>query len=190
MLFENVTVTVRAGQMVAVTGPSGAGKSTLLSIVAGWLPPLAGTVRREHVARTHWVFQNPYGLPRRTALDHVAFPFLARGERRPDAASAATRLMRRFGLGDRTRSAFADLSGGEAQRLMLARAVAAQPQLLLVDEPTAQLDRASARTVNEVLAGLAGEGTIVLVASHDPETVAACPDAIELGGGSVTRPAP
>lgn len=100
---------------------------------------------------------------------------------RADADREAEELLARFGLqglGDRP---FADLSGGEAQRLMLARAVATRPSLLLVDEPTAQLDRAAARTVNDVLAGLADAGAIVLVASHDSDTIRACKSSIDLG---------
>lgn len=180
-LFAGVNAELGRGDVVALTGPSGSGKSTLLSIVAGWLEPTTGQVERPGVGRISWVFQNPYGQPRRTARDHVAYPFLTRGARRAEADRRADELLVQFGLKDRGDRPFSDLSGGEAQRLMLARAVAAQPSLLLVDEPTAQLDRVSARAVNDVLAGLAEAGAIVLVASHDIDTIRACRDSIDLG---------
>lgn len=183
-LFEGISAILRPGDVTALTGPSGSGKSTLLSIIAGWLPAASGRVQRVGVDRTHWVFQNPYGQPRRRTRDHVAYPFLARGLGRTEADREASELLGRFGLDDRGDRPFADLSGGEAQRLMLARAVATRPDLLLVDEPTAQLDRAAARTVNDVLAGLADAGSIVLVASHDADTIRVCRRSIDLGTAS------
>lgn len=179
-LFENVSLDLRRGDVVALTGPSGSGKSTLLSIVAGWLAPTTGEIERHGIHRVHWVFQNPHGQPRRSARDHVSYPLLARGLRRRDADRHTDQILERFGLADKATRPFAELSGGEAQRLMLARAVASGPDLLLVDEPTAQLDRASARTVNAALAGLAEAGAIVLVASHDGDTIRACGRAIDL----------
>ncbi|WP_258567028.1 ATP-binding cassette domain-containing protein [Microbacterium sp. Se5.02b] len=179
-----MSATLRPGDVTAITGPSGSGKSTLLSIIAGWLAPTLGKVERIGISRTHWVFQNPYGQPRRKTLDHVSYPFLARGLKRTAADAEAEVLLGRFGLEGRGDLPFANLSGGEAQRLMLARAAATRPDLLLVDEPTAQLDRAAARTVNDVLAGLADAGSIVLVASHDADTICACKTSIDLGAVS------
>jgi len=179
-LFEDLTFQVSPGTPTAVVGPSGSGKSTLLSIVAGWQEPTSGTVSRDDVATVCWVFQNPHGVARRTALDHVVLPLLTEGVRRREAEDRARDVMALFGLlglGDRE---FRRLSGGEAQRLMLARAVATRPDLLLVDEPTAQLDLAAARTVNEVLAGISESGAIVLVATHDPSTRDACAEVLDL----------
>lgn len=180
-LFEGISATLRPGDVTALTGPSGSGKSTLLSIIAGWLTPASGKVEQIGITRTHWVFQNPYGQPRRATRDHASYPYLARGLSRGEADRKAEELLRQFGLEGRGGRPFADLSGGEAQRLMLARAVATQPDLLLVDEPTAQLDRVAARTVNDVLAGLADAGAIVLIASHDADTIRACKGSIDLG---------
>lgn len=180
LLFTGLDLEVVPGEVVALVGPSGSGKSTLLSIVAGWERPTQGQVDRVGVGTTGWVFQNPHGVARRAALDHVVLPLLARGMRRPDAEDLAAEIMARFNLTPVADRPFRALSGGEAQRLMLARAVALAPDLLLVDEPTAQLDLRTAATVNEVLAGIAQDDSIVVVATHDPHTRDACTRVIDL----------
>lgn len=180
ILFEGLDFTVTPGHTVAICGPSGCGKSTLLSILAGWEKPYRGTVERKGVRRIGWVFQNPYGVAGRTALDHVVFPLLTKGMRRNEAEPKALEAMSLFDLSYASSRRFADLSGGEAQRLMLARAVCARPDMLLVDEPTAQLDTRTARSVSHVLGNLAGQGMIVFVATHDPDTRDACGRVIDL----------
>lgn len=180
MLFERLNFSLRPGQTLAVCGPSGCGKSTLLSILAGWEKPYAGTVEREGVSRVGWVFQNPSGVPQRTALDHVVFPLLTQGLRRRDAEPKALETMKLFDLDYAAERRFGDLSGGEAQRLMLARAVCSKPDMLLVDEPTAQLDTRTAHSVSRVLGNLSGQGMIVIVTTHDPDTRDACTDVIDL----------
>jgi len=180
LLFTGLDVTLNPGEVVAVVGPSGSGKSTLLSILAGWLTPVAGTVTRTGIGHTGWVFQNPVGVPGRTAVDHVVLPLLARGRSRSQAVVEALGVMGRFGLDQVAGRRFRDLSGGEAQRLMLARAVAAGNDLLLVDEPTAQLDMATAATVSQVLGNIAQDDVIVVVATHDPHTRDACTRVIDL----------
>ena len=122
LLFEHLDFVAEPGSTIAVCGPSGCGKSTLLSILAGWEKPYAGTVTREGVNRVGWVFQNPYGVAERTALDHVVFPLLAKGMRRKEAELKALEAMGLFDLEYAADRRFSDLSGGEAQRLMLARA--------------------------------------------------------------------
>jgi len=179
-LFAGLDLDLVAGNLVAITGPSGSGKSTLLSLLARWERPLEGSVDWEGVRDVGWVFQNPHGSRSRTALDHVSIPLLAKGFARADADESAFQVMDRFGLTGVADRPFAALSGGEAQRLMLARAVAKAPSLLLVDEPTAQLDPTSAHTVNEVLGELAMEDTIVVVSTHDPDTRDACPMHLDL----------
>jgi lipoprotein-releasing system ATP-binding protein len=189
-LFEGLDLDATAGELVAVVGPSGSGKSTLLHILAGWERPRAGVVSREGIGTTRWVFQNPHGVVQRTAVDHVVLPLLARGRRRREAEQEACGVLERFGLGSLRDRPFRDLSGGEAQRLMLARATASSPDLLLVDEPTAQLDPGTARTVSAVLAEVAATDTIVLVATHDPDARDACDRVIDLGlrGPRTSRP--
>jgi len=180
MLFADVSFDLHPGEVLGVCGPSGCGKSTLLSILAGWETPTAGTITRTGIVRTGWVFQNPYGVARRSALDHVTFPLLARGYTRREAESAADATLRLFGLEEITDRPFRALSGGEAQRLMLARAVTIAPELLLVDEPTAQLDTRTAHTVNAALSNIAATGSIVVIATHDPDTRAACTRVLDM----------
>ena len=179
-LFEHLDFTLVPGETVAICGPSGCGKSTLLSILAGWERPAAGRVVREDVERVGWVFQNPYGVPERSALDHVVFPLLAKGMDRREAEPRALDVMGMFDLASVADRPFSALSGGEAQRLMLARAVCVRPDLLLVDEPTAQLDTRTAHGVSHVLGALAGQGMIVAIATHDADTRDACDRVIDL----------
>lgn len=179
-LFKDLSFNLRPGRTYSVTGPSGSGKSTLLSILAGWVAPTLGQIERADPGRVTWVFQNPHGVYQRTALDHVSLPFLARGETRAEADRQARQLLLDFELSHRASAEFAKLSGGESQRLLLARGLAAAPALLLVDEPTAQLDPATSATVNDSLVQAAGRDTIVVVATHDQGTRDACTDHIDL----------
>jgi ABC-type lipoprotein export system ATPase subunit len=165
----------------SLTGPSGSGKSTLLSILAGWLTPAEGTIDRPSGLRVGWIFQNPHGTAHRTALDHVALPLLARGLSTAVADRQAQERLEAVGLGELANRRFRDLSGGEAQRLMLARGLASAPGLFLIDEPTAQLDQRTAATVNAAIRSIAARDTIVVVATHDPRTREACTDHIVLG---------
>lgn len=179
-LFSGLDLDLHGGEVVALVGPSGSGKSTLLSILAGWVVPTAGTIERTGVDHTGWVLQNPHGVARRSAVDHVVLPLLARGLRRHQAEVEALDVMRRFDLERVAERPFRALSGGEAQRLMLARAVTTGSDLLLVDEPTAQLDLSTAATVNGVLAALAQDDVIVVVATHDAHTRDACSRVVDL----------
>ncbi|MDR2973298.1 MAG: ATP-binding cassette domain-containing protein [Propionibacteriaceae bacterium] len=185
VLFHDLSFGLEPGDLVGLTGPSGSGKSTLLSLLARWEQPVAGRVVWESVGSVGWVFQNPYGVAGRTAIDHVALPLLAKGLSRRDATARAGGLLDRFGLRDVADRPYSALSGGEGQRLMLARAVAKAPDMLLVDEPTAQLDPTAAQTVDHVLGQLASEFMIVVVATHDPRTAAACRRLIDLGDWQV-----
>ncbi len=179
-LFRQLNAQIEIGEVVALTGPSGSGKSTLLAIVAGWLPPAEGSVTREGIQKVNWVFQNPHGVARRTAVDHVTLPYLARGERIIEAESKARELLSAFNIEHVAERQFFALSGGESQRLMLARAVACQPDLLLVDEPTAQLDQTTAREVAASLTALASRDVTVVIATHDQHVRAACTRVIDL----------
>ena len=184
-LFQGITLTLETGRVYALSGPSGSGKSTLLGIIAGWITPTCGTVER-HGSRTQWVFQAPHGMPTRRVLDHVMIPLLAQGEHPRQACTQGLDYLSRVGLKARADADFRELSGGEAQRLMLARALATRPQVLLVDEPTAQLDPTTALTVTQTISGMANDDTVIVVATHDAATRDACSDLIDL---ATLRPA-
>ena len=187
-LFRGLDVTLHPGRIYALSGPSGSGKSTLLSILAGWAAPAEGTLERPGVRTVSWVFQNPHGSPRRSAVDHVALPLLARGLSATRADAEARALMREFGIDALAERPFRELSGGEAQRLMFARGRAVQPDLLLVDEPTAQLDPRTADAVNATISALRSGTLIAVVATHHPGTRAACTDTIDLADNAATDP--
>jgi len=180
-LFSSLSFDLKPNHVYALTGPSGSGKSTLLGILAGWTQPTSGRVERLNIDSVAWVFQNPHGVAARTAEDHVALPLLARGRTHADARTEARERLAAVGLKTRCSARFGDLSGGEAQRLMLARGLASGPDLLLVDEPTAQLDLVTADSVNDAIRSLSDQGSIVVVATHDRRTRDACTSAIELG---------
>ncbi|MFT3797088.1 ATP-binding cassette domain-containing protein [Microbacterium sp.] len=181
-LFSHLSFTLRPGVLTGLVGPSGSGKSTLLSILAGMEPVKTGRVDRDDVGRIGWIFQSPVGAPRRTAVDQVVFPQVARGLRRATAEAEAMRLLDRFQLAHVSDREFRRLSGGEQQRLAFARAIAADFGVLLIDEPTAQLDPVTARTVHAVIRELVSDDRIVLVATHDETLRKCCDDVIELAG--------
>lgn len=187
-LFRDLDFTLTTGEAVGLCGPSGSGKSTLLSIIAGFEPPAEGTIRHNRVNRVRWVFQNPHGMPRRTAIDHVVQPLLGQGIDRIQAEDEAIAIMSTFHLTKVAAREFRELSGGEAQRLMLARAIASRPDLLLVDEPTAQLDQRTANDIDNTLTGLAQGDAIVVIATHDPNTRAACTRVIDLAWHNPMNP--
>lgn len=179
-LFRSISFTFRANEVYGLTGPSGSGKSSLLGILAGWISPSEGSIRRSLTGATSWVLQNPHGVPGRTVLDHVTLPLLASGMTRAEADEQGLIELKKFGLATIASRSFSDLSGGEAQRLMLARGLARKPALLLVDEPTAQLDHAMGQTVNRHLRELRSPSTIVVVATHDDQTMASCSAVLDL----------
>lgn len=187
-LFRNLSFQFAPGNVYALTGPSGSGKSTLLSLIARLSKPVEGRIDYEQITKVSWVFQNPFGAPRRTALDHVTLPLLGGGATLHDAEEHATSLLERFGLGEVRHRQFRELSGGEAQRLMLARGLASNPSLLLVDEPTAQLDRNTAAQVDKVIGSTATSDTIVIVATHDQHTRDSCTAHLDLGEFALTSP--
>lgn len=180
-LFTELSFSWSGGDLIALRGASGSGKSTLLSMLAGWLTPSAGAISRTDVSTTTWVSQSPYGTAGRTALDHACLPLLVSGMTRSAAETAAKEVLETFGLAKIVDTPFGALSGGEAQRLMLARAVLSDADLVLIDEPTAQLDPQNASTITAVLGNLAGDGRIVVVSTHDERVAARCHATLALG---------
>lgn len=179
-LFRGLTVEFEPGEVYGLVGPSGSGKSTLLSLIAGWVRAVEGSVSMPQGTNISWVFQNPCGVAQRSGLDHVVLPLLAQGMSRGQAEVEALEILDRFALGKVAEQRFSSLSGGEAQRLMLARAVASKPDLFLIDEPTAQLDLNTRREVNAVIGQLASHDTVVIVATHDEDTRNMCTSIVDL----------
>lgn len=182
MLFRGVDFTLNRGDLVGLAGPSGSGKTTLLTILAGWTTPLEGELDRSGVNSLTWVPQNPVGVHQRTALDHIVLALLLQGATRPAAEDQARDALTTFGIQHAADRPMGTLSGGEAQRLMFARAALMPVDLLLVDEPTAQLDPHTAGAVAAAITALAATGRAVVIASHDPRVLDLCPRRIDLGG--------
>ena len=161
-----VDLRIAAGERVALIGANGSGKSTLLRVLHGLLKPSAGSVLRDGAMRQAMVFQRPFAL-RITVLANVALALWLRGVRWRDAKEQALDALGRVGLaGLALRNARA-LSGGQLQRLALARAWSLKPHVLLLDEPTASLDPHAKREVEALMAEFAEAGMTLVFASHN-----------------------
>lgn len=170
-LIDNVDLTIGGGGLTVIMGPNGAGKSVLLRLLAGLLPPDGGTVRwagrapdRARTPRLGFVFQQPV-LLRRSALANIRY-VLRDGDRRARSARALAALTR-AGLAHLADMPARLLSGGEQQRLALARALAPDPEVLLLDEPCANLDPAATAAIETLVADAARNGTKVVLVTHD-----------------------
>lgn len=179
-----VELVVPTGTTLAVVGPNGAGKTTLLRTIAGltplqtgtltvngtvWDDPAAGVWVRPERRSVGLVFQDLALFPHLTALANVAFGLRARGVARADAHRSARTWLERVGLADRAGARPRELSGGQAQRVALARSLATEPQVTLLDEPLSGLDAASHAAVRDLLATHPGTpGGVRLLVTHDP----------------------
>jgi len=206
-VLEAIDLEVARGEVVAVLGPSGSGKTTLLGLLAGLDRPSSGSIELDGVAidgmdederaalraeRIGFVFQSFQLVPTLTALENVLVPLeLLPPERRPDAAEGearARRWLERVGLGARLTHHPAQLSGGEQQRVGIARAFASEPRILFADEPTGNLDRATGEEVADLLFGLNRElGTTLLVVTHDLDLARRAHRVVHLAGGRIER---
>ncbi|KAB3523342.1 ATP-binding cassette domain-containing protein [Corynebacterium sp. zg254] len=206
-LLDHVSLSVNPGEVVGLTGPSGSGKSTLLAVAAGLQKPTSGTAtlgdsidlinggartRREHVGI---VFQQPNLLPSLTAQEQLQVmarldrPWGLRRAQWRATTRRAAELLERVGLGDKTGARVSELSGGQQARVNLARALMNQPDVLLVDEPTAALDSDNASLVTELITGIAREdGIPVLYVSHDQEQLTGLDRVVEIVDGRVLQP--
>ena len=198
-LFAGLNFTVAEGEMVAIVGQSGAGKSSLLHLLAALDKPTAGEVwvgetrlgglsgkeasefRNREVG---YVWQFHYLMPEFTAVENVAMPLLARGVARPVAIAKATTWLDEVGLKDRALHRSGELSGGEQQRVSLARALVTEPKVLLADEPTGDLDSKTAEAVFGLIQGLhrAHALTSILV-THNTEFASRCDRVMTLRDG-------
>jgi cell division transport system ATP-binding protein len=179
--LSDVSLAIAKGELVFLAGPSGAGKSTLLKLIAVMERPTAGAV---HVAgndvgklnstgmaflrrRLGLIFQQQRLLLDRNVLANVALPLIVSGTPKADAEKRARAALDKVGLYDKTLADPMALSGGEQQRVSIARAIVNRPQIILADEPTANLDRASANQVMDALKSFHAVGVTCLISTHD-----------------------
>ena len=188
-ILDGVDVTVPAGGSLAIVGPSGSGKTSLLAILSGLAPPTAGEVYVAGERRTGspapWagvsmVLQG-YGLVSLlTAAENIEVAVRAAGRPAREAQAAAAAALEDLGLGPHAGQIVEELSGGQQQRVAVARALARQPQLLIADEPTAELDLAARTIVLDRMLGVAARGGAVILATHDAEVADRCDHVLDL----------
>ena len=200
--LDGVSLRIERGEMVAIMGPSGSGKSTLLHLLGALETPSGGTIalagrrfealgdreltliRRETIG---FVFQFFNLLPALTAEENVILPALIAGRRDPETRARAAELLARVGLGARKNHLPSELSGGEQQRVSIARALLLEPELVLADEPTGNLDSRSSSEILTLLAELnRAEGHTIVMVTHDPAAAATAGRVVFLRDGRVS----
>jgi putative ABC transport system ATP-binding protein len=203
--LRGASVSVRRGEVLAVMGPSGSGKSTLLHCLAGILVPDSGEVsfdgRRLDTLREQerskfrrdrfgFVFQFGQLVPELTAEENVALPLLLGGIRREEALRSARAWFERLELDGLERHRAGEMSGGQAQRVALARGLVARPEVLFADEPTGSLDSLTGELVMGLMTGAArAEGTTVVLVTHEPRVAAYADREVIVRDGRVTTTA-
>jgi putative ABC transport system ATP-binding protein len=183
-VLKGVSIDIPKGQFVAIMGRSGAGKSTLLYQLGLLDRPTAGTItldgadtaalsRKERevmrLTRLGYIFQDYALLPELTAIENVALPMLMQGASASVAYKHATVSLERIGLSNRLTNLPSQLSGGEQQRVSIARAIAHNPAILFADEPTASLDTENSETIMKILKELRADGQTIVMVTHEPE---------------------
>jgi lipoprotein-releasing system ATP-binding protein len=203
VVFENLELEVRHGERLAVVGESGAGKSTLLHLLGGLDRPSAGQIlfdSKEITALADagladfrnreigFVWQSHFLLPEFTALENVMMPLLVRGAAPGEAATAASRRLEEVGLGSRATHRPGELSGGEQQRVGLARALAGNPKVLLADEPTGNLDGKTGEMIVELLEQMhRAHGLTSVHVTHNIAFAKRCDRILKLEGGKLVQ---
>jgi putative ABC transport system ATP-binding protein len=197
---NNLSLTIPEGQFVAITGRSGSGKSTLLYQLGLLDHPTSGEVYIDGVnatalsendqtrMRLHalgYIFQDYAILPSLTALENVMVPLLMQGMSEKDAKVKAAYALERVGLGDRMNNLPSQLSGGQQQRVSIARAIGHDPKIVFADEPTANLDSETSRTVLDAFVELNKEGQTIVMVTHEPEYAELTHRIIELRDGVI-----
>ncbi|KAB1944369.1 ABC transporter ATP-binding protein [Micromonospora sp. ALFpr18c] len=202
--LRGASVAVDAGEILAVMGPSGSGKSTLLHCLAGILVPDSGEIlfdgvrvdamtetQRSSLRRDRFGFVFQFGqlVPELTAVENVALPLLLSGVHRKQALPKASAWFARLGLDGLEQRRSGELSGGQAQRVALARGLVAEPQVLFADEPTGALDSLTGEQVMDLLVSAAREqGTTVILVTHEPRIAAYADREVMVRDGRVNAP--
>jgi len=189
-VLKNVNLTVEKGEYIAIMGPSGSGKTTLMNLIGCLDIPTSGDyfldgrdlkdlsddelaeVRNKHIG---FVFQSFHLMPKMDALDNVALPLLYAGVPLKERRARAEEALKSVGLQDRIHFLPNQLSGGQCQRIAIARAIVGKPAILLADEPTGALDTKSGAQIMEIFRQLSDEGMTILMITHEP-SIAACAD--------------
>ena len=200
--LKGVDLEVQDGEFVAIIGPSGSGKSTLMNLIGCLDTPTGGTyrlsgdlvagLRREQLAairnkRVGFVFQNFNLLPQITSYENVEMPLLFGGLGRRQRNQRVEELMERVGLAERMHHKPTELSGGQMQRVAVARALAMDPDILLADEPTGNLDSSSGGDIMELFQELWEAGRTMLVITHDAALARRAPRQVEIRDGLIVR---
>ncbi len=200
--LRNVSVSIDRGEYVAVMGPSGSGKSTLLNLLGLLDRPDAGHYRLEgrdvttlsadeqaevRRARIGFVFQSFHLVPRLSAAENIGLPLMLAGVPVAERDARVARTLKDFGLEERARHRPEELSGGQRQRVAIARATIMRPAMLLADEPTGNLDRATGQEVTALLEALNAGGTTLIVVTHDPAMGARARRRLMMEDGAVCR---
>jgi len=180
---DSASFSINRNELVLLMGPSGSGKTTLLTLISGLLKPTSGSIKidgieitsltqrelaRLRLEKIGFIFQHFNLLTALTALENVMIPLIIKGVREREARKKAEELLTNFGLEDRMHHKPEDLSGGEQQRVAVARAVITDPDIIIADEPTANLDSEKGREVMELIHGMVKRGKAAIIASHDP----------------------
>lgn len=199
---EDVSLALSAGSFLVIRGASGSGKTTLLALLGVLARPTRGDVlfgerslaACSDVERTRirrqigFIFQNFSLIPRLPVWENVTYPLIPLGVSSSARQRRAQLLLDQLGIADKTAALPEELSGGEQQRVATARALVSEPKLLIADEPTSNLDPATADGIVTILRRLHSEGTTLLVASHDAQVLGAAGDVRELVGGRLQSP--
>jgi len=200
--LRDLHLRIDAGEYIAVMGPSGSGKSTLLNIVGLLDRPDAGRLLLEgrdvttlspqeqaqvRSRRIGFVFQSFHLVPRLTAAENIGLPMVLAGVAPRERAARVAQALKDYGLQDRARHKPSELSGGQRQRVAIARATIMSPALILADEPTGNLDRATGEEVVRLLEGLNERGVTLIVVTHDPHLGARARRRLEMEDGAICR---
>lgn len=199
-VLKGIDFSAAAGEFIAIVGRSGAGKSTLLYQISLLDEPTSGEIRingkeahtmseREkmlfRLAQFGYVFQDYALLPELTALENVALPLYMQGVSRKAADEKATAALLRVGLGNRLDNLPSQLSGGEQQRVSISRAIAHTPDVLFADEPTANLDKESSKTIMNIFKELHASGQTIIMVTHEEEFLQFAARIIKLDDGKI-----
>jgi putative ABC transport system ATP-binding protein len=200
--LKGITFSFKKGTMTAFVGPSGSGKSTLLHLLAGIDQPTKGEIHLNGQILSHlnetertrirlfqigFVFQRFFLLPYLTAEENIELPLLEAGIKRIERVKRTKELLSLFGVENRADHRPWQISGGEKQRIAIARALANNPPIILADEPTGELDEANTKQIGKILKNLAKDGKLVVLATHNHELAQQADHLISLRDGKIEK---